>query len=1295
LPCFLKIIYVNFGAIELNKITLKSCRKNINAALKQAGPRYTPALDKMSPNLHIAKFENLFDSLFQKGEFIETLNVIEKKAKETLKLYIFDSENSILSDQEKDALCLSQKNLKSIIQTIIIIRNNIGLFHDVELNDILEELKIGKERLDKIIMSSRMRKKEERIAPQKVDKSDLNNNYEGVISSLRDVMEVTEMFYIFLTEYGSDIHNKPFVLIYGEAGIGKTHTLCDLALRNVEQGAMSVITLAENLNVEGDILENIVKVNGYNMTVDTFLKQMSDYAKTNKMRSLLIVDAINDSSIQEWEKQLKNLIQKMSLYKGIGLVLSCRTPYEKLLLTKVNGTLIAPIKHFGFRKIEFDAQQAFFKWKKVPAPEVPLLEDEYSNPLFLKLFTESLSFLHEKKHKSKELNSICSGQKSMTFILEQFYERVGGSFVSAFSSKRDFCWLVAKEVADVMSAKQRDYINPSEFNDLKMLTPMTTSEKDIFIKKCCSEGMFIKTCIYEGDNSWVEVIKFPYQKVSDHLIARSILKMELTEKNITEKKNALKQGFLGKIFCESNYGEYINLAEAIMLEFPIRDENKNEIFDLLDWKKISYMYCESFIRGLAWRPINFITKRTSKYLNLFLKNQQLRFKALDSIITLAVKNHRFNEKLYKWLFSMDLIDRDLFWTEYLRNEYESSAIQKLITWIEINHNKVSKRYLSLYIDVLTWVLSSTNRSLRDKATRSLVYLGIRNPEALLKKTINSLNINDPYIVERMFSASYGTLMRLVHSKKGRKKIFKVNKLIPKIYRQMFCKSSEFATTNILLRDSALGIIELTSKVCGKNKQIVYSRLIKPFKGGSCRKWGKAKDRDENKYRGGDCPLGMDFKNYTLGRLSPTRRNYDNSNNDYKLILQNIWWRIYNLGYSLEKFSKVDQEIATDSWRTDENVKIERYGKKYAWISFFELYGYRKDMGVIKDDYGPERLSDCGVDPSFPEFPREPDFMKWSYLGDNISSIEKWLNQKSVPKLNDLLVPNSIKNFGHEWVLLGGLIVQESKKDKRYIHIYTKGAFISKETAKDLKEFGNSKMQFELGGGDVPSDTYTYAGEIPWHKYYRKTNTDYLELILKERRMLIERIPPSKDANVENEELSNFLKENNMTIADMFAMESRLKKIKGKYYEVKIEKDIRSIPFRYAYKNFEWEYYHSILNQGTHPYVPDKQLAKKLKLYINPVDYSFYNSNGDVVIFPLKKEKDFNNQEDFLFIRKDKLDAYLKSSKMEFIWIIQGERKCVEYNENNERIRSNRDYKQFDKIITYESIKNVRKKAAHI
>lgn len=45
-----------------------------------------------------------------------------------------------------------------------------------------------------------------------------------------------------------------------------------------------------------------------------------------------------------------------------------------------------------------------------------------------------------------------------------------------------------------------------------------------------------------------------------------------------------------------------------------------------------------------------------------------------------------------------------------------------------------------------------------------------------------------------------------------------------------------------------------------------------------------------------------------------RSNYDSENKEYKLILSQIYWRMYNLGYLFTKFGEIDKQIGDDSWR---------------------------------------------------------------------------------------------------------------------------------------------------------------------------------------------------------------------------------------------------------------------------------------------------------------------------------------------------------------------------------------------
>ena len=87
---------------------------------------------------------------------------------------------------------------------------------------------------------------------------------------------------------------------------------------------------------------------------------------------------------------------------------------------------------------------------------------------------------------------------------------------------------------------------------------------------------------------------------------------------------------------------------------------------------------------------------------------------------------------------------------------------------------------------------------------------------------------------------------------------------------------------------------------------------------------------------------------------------------YQDVRRQIDSRILELGYSSSRFSEIDRAIEKDAWQTERRGtgKTERYGKKYSWIAYFEMYGIRFDEGALPE-YAGERTSDVDIDPSFP------------------------------------------------------------------------------------------------------------------------------------------------------------------------------------------------------------------------------------------------------------------------------------------------------------------------------------------
>jgi hypothetical protein len=92
-------------------------------------------------------------------------------------------------------------------------------------------------------------------------------------------------------------------------------------------------------------------------------------------------------------------------------------------------------------------------------------------------------------------------------------------------------------------------------------------------------------------------------------------------------------------------------------------------------------------------------------------------------------------------------------------------------------------------------------------------------------------------------------------------------------------------------------------------------------------------------RRGECDqtFGMDFENYIVGPLYEGRGNYQMDHPGFVAGLAEVRGRIRELGWREALVSEIDGQIRDEQWRRHETPdRIERYGKKYGWIAYYEL-----------------------------------------------------------------------------------------------------------------------------------------------------------------------------------------------------------------------------------------------------------------------------------------------------------------------------------------------------------------------
>lgn len=1051
-----------------------------------------------------------------------------------------------------------------------------------------------------------------------------------------------------IVDVGEFVDSPPFsllttsaMLLLGLWGTGKTHTLCDVTEDRMRHGLPTLFYLAHSLPSQRDPLQGLCDATGLATAPEDLLEGLQRLGEAAGCRALLIIDGINEGDRESWSRRLPTIVRAVQRHSHVGLVVSCRQPFERLILTDRTKSKFVTVEHHGFTDAEADAQVAFFTYYGIPAPHAPLLTPEFSRPLFLKMFCESVKN-RAQSHKSAYVRDLASGQKGMTLVLEDFAKEIGKPIERDFGLRRLTCWRLLKGdalapggpligLAPTMALAMREYVSRDECLDLiQRLTPLRCVDKcEELLRRLLADGLLAEGVTW-SDGEPVPVLQFPYQRFGDHLIARYLLDRYLN----TKSKEAIRRSFyvnrpLGRLFDLSpgrmSY-RHPGLASAIMLEFPERvkrapvpSDERELVAYLPRARRLPGPMRDVFLEGLYWRPADSFTRATDRVIRYYLglDHEWTRREVLEVLVSLATRvGHPYAaERLYRFIQSQDMPSRDLFWSEFLRGAYRESAVLRLIEWIEATEGaRRDAAVVDNCITLLSLILTTTRRALRDRATRALYLLGLERPKSLFDHTAMSLDFNDPYVPERMLAASYGVAMSMWADPVGDRVRLSLPAFARELTRRMFLPRGRNRTAHVLMQDYALGTIELARRVaprCVPRRQLSYlsrplSAIRSPFP--------PPRSIDEAKAETAKSAIRMDFENYTLGELVPGRGNYDYQHEDYRAVRQQVLWRIGNLGYSEERFRAADAMIvrAGELRHELDPSRVDRYGKKYSWIAFFEMYGVRLDAGLL-DERRTERPSDVDIDPSFPLEPKTWIPPLSGVLDSSPSDPRGWLTCRAMPDYEALLHRRDVDGALGPWILLEGWLEERAGTDKRRLFTFLWARFVARPA---LASLAITFLRRDYPGNrEIPQpveDFYTFAGEVPWSARFAAPLRT-----------------PNGDAERDIEIAFN----------RHGAETSRL-----------------SVPVEVPVCRWVWEPHHSAENQVSGVYFLAPALCESLGLVNHARDFALYDSDGKrATVFTKAESDDLGVDCHFLFIRSDLLDRYLRETDQQLMWFVWGER----------------------------------------
>ncbi|HTT99556.1 MAG TPA: hypothetical protein VMF58_16025 [Rhizomicrobium sp.] len=1244
----------------MNPITPERLNVVTRASIRRAGPRYTPAVDPSAPNLEIASLVEAFETLGQSPRYRKRLNDIENairsawsgapsaiRALYSKSVSDLDGGAKLLAQLQTEPPGTSTRTIYRIKQHLKLIRRRIQPHEDLVYNPPANP--------DGTKQSS-----EERNRSVKA--------LQDFLSPFDDLQQLIQS-----PQFGLVLTNKLFLL--GSWGTGKTHLLCDVARKRMKEGVPSLLLLAQTLEATKDPLESVCKVSGLCKNPQQLLSALDRLGKKNGCRALLMIDAINEGDRAAWFKYSASIARLLREYPNVALVLSCRTPFARQVMTlKARGEFVE-LEHSGFADIEFDAQKAFFKHYNIPTPHLPLLAPEFSRPLFLKILCETISSL-SRKTKLKRINDFAAGHKGMTKLLEDFVVRIGAQIEADFRLPPKTCWFLLKGTGDQhkkigiapqMAASGIDHLPREDCLRIIMeVTKLKKSRAKDFLARAMADGLLAEDSIY--DESWKDVIRLPYQRFSDHLISRYLLSEHLKVDSATHIRSAFKDDQpLGRAFSMDQWGysyRMPGIASAIMLEFPERVKrspippDERELYFYLPKKnRAADALASAFIDGLLWRSTDSFCKQTDHIVGHFLGAHQAQ-DMLEALTCLASRTgHPYNAKrLFGYLAKQKLIDRDLFWSEFLRSREPASAVYRVLDWVRTASLREVGEETATNLAYLCGIfLTTTVRPLRDRATHCLVLLGERFPRALFSVALEAMSFNDPYVPERLLAASYGTLMRIwafpPPDLPGA-----VLPLASDLSLRLRGDEQTPPIEHILMRDFASGICELAAKVVAPAD---VERVLRPESASTMSVIPDAADITKASVEKADDAIRMDFDNYTTGRLVSGRSNYDEDHEDYQRVQRQIRWRILNLGWSSERFQQVDGMISNSNYyggRREEAGKTDRYGKKYSWIALFEVAGRLKLDGKLPDRDNP-RVSDVDIDPSFPDsgISWRPQTKRLFDTGN--MTLPQWVGAGPSPDYRDLLNPEVVDGRRGPWVLLQGYVSEVHSKDKREVFSFLRGLLVAHLDVNRIEELvsgveypGNTAIP------DPGQDYYIFAGEIGW--------SSKVEHWL--RRPDGSARPHTGRAFDQTEHKTVLKRYGALPAFEQYQVQHRYRETPGPDQLVPVNEytQIPGVRVEVPTMEYSWESYHSVENTGGSPTYPSASVAEFLQLRKYGSGVDMFDLKKDLAtLYRTSRGNEDKNRFDLLYLRADLMKKYLRKTRRKLVWINWGER-GVHYSAKN-------------------------------
>lgn len=906
------------------------------------------------------------------------------------------------------------------------------------------------------------------------------------LDSLREAAVPFRNFHDWLRSPEGFLAFEQVFLLTGDAGVGKTHGICDIAQRWRQDGLLTCVVFGHRFSGDPDPWTRMLEILGLPVTLgrEGLLDALNAAGEASGHPLLLCIDAINETRpLRYWRDHLAEVVQAFRDRPYLNLCVSCRTPYVPFCIPE--EIQIPRVEYKGFAGAEDYACRQFFEFYGLEPPLDPILQPELKNPLYLRLVCETL--------KSQGKKRLPAGWRGLAPVVLAFIAQKEKEFAieHEIGQGANIVGCALRAISQAVARSGNAAISRS--SALQAVLQVCLAANNISVLDwLIGNGLLIEEApITDNPLGEESAVRPAFERLGDFLVADSLLSEISSPEAICEA--FLPEGRLHYLVqSEGAVVMHRGVLGALSILIPERHRGV-ELVDLIDHRAVRWQVLKTVVDNLPWRSPDTFSASTGNLLREALADADISFETMDSILSVAWQPSPIDSYwLDDLLRTKPMARRDAYWCPYLHIRYEpSGVVRRLIDAApKLRLDRIETGILERWAVLLSWFTAAADRRVKDRATRAVTKIFSHRPEIVPGIVERFIDCDDDAVRERVLMSAYGALILA-------REAAATTRLAEILCRDFRDRAEQF--NNALIRDHTRCILELSKILQVLPKDCDPVSIIQSL----CTQWPLEIPGEEQAKQWADAvyfrpdEFFSDFFKYSMNCLRPWMHAVSKSDMG-KWILQRIARDFGYVGSGCESYDAA--MLREYGGGRAKPVWAERISKKYQWIAMYQLASRLQDHVERKSDrWEPEPLQtplilleERKLDPTLqPELPESNEESSWWIAAtadldtDRKLSDEEWVaREDDLPRLDDLL--SVIKHQGQGWRLLAAYPSWGKRHENADLNEPYRNVWIHLQSHLVRKEDFTIARDCVLGrnffGGWIPEGAewlYGFAGEYPW------------------------------------------------------------------------------------------------------------------------------------------------------------------------------------------------------------------------